>query len=107
MSLFKLLLPGKSPLHSDSTQGPGVETMGKCSLLDSSLTHTQPHAQLAVQAHLIMDDGVRSELGPSVSISNQENLSHPWTQASLFEVVVYLSIPKKCDSFQDLSPRTW
>lgn len=94
-------------MHSDSTQGPGVETMEKCSLLDSSLTHTQPHAQLAVQAHLNMDGGVRSELGPSVSISNQENLSHPWTQASLFEVVVYLSSPKKCDSFQDLSPRTW
>ena len=46
MSLFKLPFPGNSPLFSDSSLGPGVETMEKCSLLNSSLTHTQPHAQL-------------------------------------------------------------
>lgn len=92
MSLFKLPFPGNSPLFSDSSLGPGVEAMEKCSLLNSSLTHTQPHAQLDFlmhnKAHLIMDGNVCSELGPSVSISNQENLSHPWAQANLFEVVV-------------------
>ena len=44
------------------------------------------------QGHLLRDGTAHSGLGPPTSISNQENTSHIYPQASLVKAVVQLRI---------------